>query len=149
MKHKTNETVFLILVGCVLLAVAGCSKRSPVPADPSAHAKARVSKLKCIQEGIASWYGKHMKGKETASGEKYDPKALTAASKTFPFGTELKVINLNNDRKVTVIVNDRGPYSGNRIIDMSVAAAQKLGMKESGLAPVCVIKTKQGGAQAD
>ena len=67
-----------------------------------------------------------MKGRLTASGEKYDPKALTAASRKFPIGTELNVINLKNDQNVTVTVNDRGPYSGKRIIDMSVAAANEI-----------------------
>jgi rare lipoprotein A len=90
-----------------------------------------------------------MKGHLTASGEKYDPKALTAASKKFPMGTELNVINLKNNQDVTVTVNDRGPYSGKRIIDMSVAAAHELGMEKSGLANVCVQNMEQADAQAD
>jgi rare lipoprotein A len=106
-----------------------------------------VSSLKCNQTGIASWYGTNMKGQKTASGEKYDPKALTAASRKFPLGTELSVTNLKNDRNVTVTVNDRGPYSGNRVIDMSGAAAQELGMKKSGVAPVCVRNAEQKDAQ--
>ncbi|MDP2654320.1 MAG: septal ring lytic transglycosylase RlpA family protein [Candidatus Omnitrophota bacterium] len=153
MKRKNSVTIFFILLNLVLFEIVGCSKGSdssaPASADASAHAKAPVSKLKCIQEGIASWYGKHMKGRPTASGEKYDPKALTAASRKFPFGTELNVINLDNDRNVTVTVNDRGPYSGNRIIDMSVGAAQKLDMEKSGLAPVCVLNAERQVTQAE
>ncbi len=148
MKCKTSETAFLILAGFVLLAIVGCSKRSAssavAPADTSAHAKAHVSRLQCIQKGIASWYGKHMKGRETASGEKYDPKLLTAASRKFAIGTELNVINLKNGRNVIVTVNDRGPYFGNRVIDLSAAAAEELGMKKAGITPVCVQDGEQG-----
>jgi rare lipoprotein A (peptidoglycan hydrolase) len=153
MKRKTSETAFLILVCFVLFTIVGCSKRSAssvsASADTSAHAVAHVSALKCIQTGIASWYGTHMKGQQTASGEKYNPKELTAASRKFPLGTELNVINLKNNQNVTVMVNDRGPYSGKRIIDMSVAAAHELDMEKAGLASVCVQNTEQGGAQPD
>jgi len=146
MKRKINKTAFLnLVVPLLFIIVSGC-KPAPAPVDTSVHAGTSASALKCIQTGTASWYGTNMKGQLTASGDKYDPKALTAASRTFPLGTELNVTNLNNNRNVTVTVNDRGPYSGNRIIDMSVAAARELDMKESGLAPVCVQDAKQGGA---
>lgn len=153
MKRRTHQIAFLILVILGLFVIVGCSKRADsavrTPATTAAPTVANAPKLKCIQTGTASWYGTNMKGQLTASGEKFDPKALTAASRKFPLGTELNVINLNNDRSVTVTVNDRGPYSGNRIIDMSAAAAHELGMKESGLAPVCVQNAEQGGAPAD
>jgi rare lipoprotein A len=149
MKRGTSQTASLILVIFVVFTIVPGCKRAPVPARTSAHAVTHVSALKCIQTGTASWYGTNMKGQLTASGEKYDPKALTAASRKFPLGTELHVTNLNNDRNVTVTVNDRGPYSGNRVMDMSVAAAQELGMKKSGLAPVCVQNTEQERAQSD
>jgi rare lipoprotein A len=142
MMRRTSQTaLFILVIFLPLTILSGCQRAST--ADTSAHAGAHVSALKCIQTGKASWYGTNMKGKRTASGEKYDPKALTAASRKFPLGTELNVTNLNNDRNVIVTVNDRGPYSGNRVIDMSVAAAQELGMKKSGLAPVCVQNTEQ------
>ena len=142
---KTRRIAFLILVIPGLLALVRCSKS----ADTAPLAAANASKLQCIQRGIASWYGTHMKGRLTASGEKYDPKALTAASRKFPMGTELNVINLKNNQEVAVTVNDRGPYSGKRIIDMSVAAAHELGMEKAGLANVCVQNMEQAGAQAD
>ena len=97
----------------------------------------------CLEIGTASWYGATLKGHLTASGEKYDPKALTAASRVYPLGTELNVINLKNDRSVLVTINDRGPYVHHRIIDLSVEAAQKLGMKKVGLAPVCIQETSK------
>ena len=149
MKRGDHRTEFRILAIIFLFTITPGCKRPSVPAESSAHAAAHVSPLKCIQTGTASWYGTNMKGQKTASGEKFDPKALTAASRKFPLGTELNVTNLNNDRNVTVTVNDRGPYSGSRVIDMSGAAAQELGMKKSGLAPVCVQNSEQRGAQAD
>lgn len=134
------QIVFLIIVILGLLALVEHSRRAAAPPG------ARASRLECAQRGIASWYGTHMKGRLTASGEKYDPKALTAASRKFPMGTELNVINLENDQDVIVTVNDRGPYVGKRIIDMSVAAARELGMEKAGLARVCVQNMEQADA---
>ena len=145
MKLRISQIALLILVLPGLLTLVRCSRS----ADTKAPAAANTSKLQCVQRGIASWYGTHMKGRLTASGEKYDPKALTAASRKFPMGTELNVINLKNNQDVTVTVNDRGPYSGKRIIDMSVAAAHELGMEKAGLAQVCVQNMEQADAQAD
>lgn len=142
-----KKIALLIVTTLALFTTVQCSKREAAPVstsvDTQAPAVSNASPLQCVQRGVASWYGTHMKGRLTASGEEYDPKALTAASRNFPLGTELNVINLKNDQNVTVTVNDRGPYSGNRIIDMSVAAAHELGMEEAGLALVCVQKTEQ------
>ena len=147
MKQSTSQIAFNILVILVLCAIVSGCKRAP--ADTSAHAVTRVSPLKCIQTGIASWYGKNMKGQQTASGDKFNPEELTAASRKLPLGTEVNVINLKNNQNVTVTVNDRGPYSGKRIIDMSVAAAHELGMEKAGLADVCVQSMEQAGEQPD
>jgi rare lipoprotein A len=86
------------------------------------------------QTGIASVYG--AKGGRTANGEQVSPRALTAAHKTLPFGTRVRVINRRNGRSVTVRINDRGPFVRGRIIDLTPAAARALGF--SGLAPVTV-----------
>ncbi|WP_256930809.1 septal ring lytic transglycosylase RlpA family protein [Pseudomonas sp. ABC1] len=88
------------------------------------------------QTGKASWYGSAHHGKKTASGERFDQHALTAAHRTLPFGTQVRVTNLDNGREVTVRVNDRGPFKRGRIIDLSRAAAQRLDMLRSGVAPV-------------
>jgi len=90
------------------------------------------------QEGIASWYGKEFEGRPTASGEIYDSSQLTAAHPNLPFGTVLVVTNRHNDKKVTVRVNDRGPFVAARIIDVSRAAAEQLDMIITGTAPVLV-----------
>ena len=87
-----------------------------------------------IKQGIASWYGPRFHGKKTATGEIFDMYALTAAHKTLPIPSWAEVTNLKNNRKVIVRINDRGPFVGNRLLDLSYAAAQELEMK--GLAPV-------------
>jgi rare lipoprotein A len=147
MKLRTSQMALFALVILGLLTIVKCSRRanSVVPAPAAVNSP----ELQCIQRGVASWYGASMKGRLTASGERYDPKALRAASRIFPFGTKLNIINLKNDQNVTVTVNDRGPYIGKRIMDMSIAAAHELGMEEDGLANVCVQSMEQADAQAD
>ncbi|MCL5041735.1 MAG: septal ring lytic transglycosylase RlpA family protein [Gammaproteobacteria bacterium] len=90
------------------------------------------------EEGIASWYGTKFHGRHTANGEIYDLYAMTAAHKTLPLPTYVRVINLENDREVIVRVNDRGPFYSDRIIDLSYAAAKRLGFAERGTARVRV-----------
>lgn len=90
------------------------------------------------QEGIASWYGAQFAGRPTASGEIFDPSLFTAAHKTLPFGTVLTVTNTHNNRRVTVRINDRGPFVAARIIDLSTAAAEVLDMISTGTAPVVI-----------
>ena len=91
------------------------------------------------QTGIASWYGPKFHGRRTANGEIYNMYAHTAASKTLPFNTIVRVINLNNGRSTIVRINDRGPFVKNRIIDLSYAAAKDIGMIGTGTAPVKII----------
>lgn len=88
------------------------------------------------ERGTASWYGPGFNGKPTASGEKFNQSAMTAAHKTYPFGTVVRVTNLRNGRSVQVRINDRGPFVKNRIIDLSKGAAKKIDMIQAGTAPV-------------
>lgn len=90
------------------------------------------------EEGIASWYGKDFHGKKTANGERYNMHGMTAAHKLLPLGTRVRVTHMNNRRSIIVRVNDRGPFSGNRIIDLSYAGAQQLGLIGTGTARVRV-----------
>lgn len=92
-----------------------------------------------IEQGVASWYGPNFHGKLTANGEKYDMYGLTAAHRTLPFNTVLRVKNLDNGESVQVRINDRGPYAKNRIIDLSKKAAQQIDMIGSGTANVELI----------
>lgn len=87
-------------------------------------------------EGVASWYGPGFDGNLTANGEIFDTTKLTAAHQTLPFGTLVRVTNLNNGEAVVVRINDRGPFVGGRIIDLSLAAAERLEMVDGGTAPV-------------
>lgn len=90
------------------------------------------------EEGIASWYGKQFHGRLTSSGETYNMYEMTAAHKTLPIPSYVKVTNLENNRTVVVRVNDRGPFHANRIIDLSYSAAHKLGFTQKGVAKVRV-----------
>ena len=87
-------------------------------------------------EGGASYYGAALRGRPTASGEPFDPSALTAAHRTLPFGTCLRVENVRNQRTVEVRVNDRGPFVDGRIVDLSEAAARRLDFVREGIARV-------------
>lgn len=109
------------------IAAAATIEVTPLPAPP-----APAPKL----VGIASWYGKHWQGRKTASGKRFDAKKLTAADRDLPLNTRVRVTNLLNGRTVEVVVNDRGPYVGDRVLDLSEAAAKRLGMVKEGLAPV-------------
>lgn len=86
--------------------------------------------------GPASWYGAKFQGRPTASGEPFDMEELTAAHPTLPFGTRIRVINPANGRSVVVRVNDRGPFAGERIIDLSRAAAEEIGLRNKGVGRV-------------
>lgn len=89
-------------------------------------------------EGQASWYGARHHGRKTASGERFDQNALTAAHRELPFGTRVQVTNLSNNKYVIVRINDRGPSSRKRLIDLSQQAAKQLDMLRAGVAPVRV-----------
>ena len=96
-----------------------------------------------VQKGLASWYGPDFHGKLTSNREIYNMHALTAAHKTLPFGAYVRVINLNNGKSIVVRINDRGPFIKGRIIDLSYAAARKLGLDIAGVAPVKIKVLKQ------
>src|SRR5699024_8851844 len=89
-----------------------------------------------IEQGQASYYGPRFAGRLTASGQRFNPKLLTAAHRSLPFGTRVRVTNLNNGKQAVVRINDRGPFVASRIIDLSPHAARMLGMLKTGVAPV-------------
>ncbi|MEJ8797096.1 septal ring lytic transglycosylase RlpA family protein [Trinickia caryophylli] len=88
------------------------------------------------QTGRASWYGKHFNGRRTASGERFDMHAMTAAHKTLPLAAYVRVTNTTNNKSVVVKINDRGPYVRGRVIDLSFAAAREIGLQSAGTARV-------------
>lgn len=89
-----------------------------------------------LVSGFASWYGEVWQGRTTASGEVFDKNQMTACHRTLPFGTLVRVVNLRNHRSVVVKINDRGNLNSGRVIDLSSAAAERIGLLGSGLAPV-------------
>jgi rare lipoprotein A len=101
-----------------------------------------------VEKGIASWYGEQFHGRRTSSGETYDMYAMTAAHKTLPLPTYVRVTNLENAREVVLRVNDRGPFHGNRIIDLSYTAAAKLDILAEGTGLVEVRALSAGGGDA-
>lgn len=98
--------------------------------------EASFSRLKQVSSGLATWYGLVLDSHRTASGERFDCRKLTAASNTLPFGTRVKVTNLKNGRSVIVRINDRGILNPGHVIDVSSAAAEKIGLLRTGIAPV-------------
>jgi rare lipoprotein A len=136
MKHTPYLAYFTILA-----VIIGCQQNDTSvkgPADNANIPKGGVVK----QQGPASWYGDDFHGKPTASGETYNQNALTAASKTLPLGTVAQVTNVDTGKSVTVKVNDRGPYVGNRVMDLSKAAAKKIDLKEQGVGKVKIVAHK-------
>jgi rare lipoprotein A len=110
-----------------------------ITAAPAAAARDRaVDRSGKTQTGVASYYGPHHAGKTTASGKPMRPNHLTAASPSLPLGTKAKVTNRETGKSVRVTVTDRGPYAKGRILDVSSKAAETLGMKDDGVAPVKV-----------
>src|SRR5438045_7556393 len=103
----------------ITAVVLGCA----LGATPAA-----AEETKPIQTGTASWYGPGFHGKRTANGERFNTHALTAAHKTLPFGTQLRVTNERTGKSVVVRINDRGPYAHSRVIDLSKAAADAVGI---------------------
>ncbi len=122
------------LVRAALALAVVCSLGACAPSRPPPGSVVRPTGF--IQVGLASWYGNGHAGHKTASGELFDPNAMTAAHRTLPMGAIVRVTNVENGRTVTVRINDRGPEDTSRIIDLSRAAADALGFRASGVAKV-------------
>jgi rare lipoprotein A len=132
---RTFECYLLAL----LLCLAACSSLPPPLALPSQPSAPEVSETPIFtQLGIASWYGKSSDGMVTANGEQFDMQAMTAAHRSLAFDTIARVTNTVTGRMVKVRINDRGPYTKRRIIDLSAAAAAASGIHEDGVVPVRV-----------
>lgn len=132
----------LALLGMAAM-LAACA--TPAPPPPPA-----AEQPVFHQQGVASWYGTFHQGHVTADGETFNMEAMTAAHRTLKFGTIVRVTNLANGRTVKVRINDRGPYVGKRIIDLSAHAARELGMAEKGTARVRIeeFESDQGTSEA-
>lgn len=122
----------------ILVFTLACATTSPAPNKP-------VEPM----QGVASWYGEEFAGRTTANGEIFDPLRFTAAHRTLPFGTILDVTNPKTNQTVRVRINDRGPYIGGRVIDLSYAAAQQIGLIEPGIGQVKIAVVKVGGGERE
>ena len=131
---KTPEDLTVMWVNNLRIALKG----SPLSSTEAANYKYRFNPKPIDFEGLASWYGPYFYGRPTASGELFVPGTMTAAHKTLPLGTYLEVTSPHTGRTIVVRVNDRGPYIGPRVLDLSETAAQELGVLEMGVSNVQV-----------
>jgi rare lipoprotein A (peptidoglycan hydrolase) len=132
--------VLPVTVICALVLLGCNSEHSNEQAKQAPQQKESAATTPVHKEvGEASWYGPGFHGKETSSGETFNQQEMTAAHPSLPMGTKAEVTNLENDKKVEVRINDRGPYAENRVIDLSSAAANKLDMKTDGTAQVKIV----------
>lgn len=126
--HEVTRPCWLVLVIAFVVAACGAAPK-----------KAETGKPTGVQTGFATWYGADHDGGPTASGERFNKNAMTAAHRTLPLGTRVRVTNQHNGHSVILRINDRGPYGKkSHIIDVSEAAARKLDMIEAGVVPVRV-----------
>jgi rare lipoprotein A len=129
---KTNIARSGLAAAIFLLGASG-TVAQPAAASAPASAPPATASAAASETGKIAWYGRKFAGRKTASGEAFNPEALTMAHKTLPFGTRVKITNPKNSKSVTVRVNDRGPTQPDRVGDVSYAAARKLGMLKSGV----------------
>ena len=127
------------MVSFMVVLAYGCASTATAPAMKPAD----------TLEGVASWYGEEFAGRTTANGEIFDPTLLTAAHRTLPFGTVLDITNPKTSQTVRVRVNDRGPYIGGRVIDLSYAAAQQIGLIEPGVGTVDIKIVRMGSGERE
>ena len=141
--NTCNRIATLPATICLLLILGGCASSSRFAGHGSggneSHASGKGSrvpagKVLLTLEGVVSFYGQDFQGKTTSNGETFDLHALTAAHRTFPFGTKVRVTNLESGKSVVVRVNDRGPFVDGRIMDLSMGAAQSIDLIRSGTA---------------
>lgn len=127
--------IFSAMLMPLLLTVSAAAQDAEVTND-SADVAAQIDEETEIGSGMASYYGNELAGNRTASGERFNPGELTAAHRTLPFGSLVRVTNTSNGDSVIVRINDRGPFAHGRVIDVSHAAAREIGMHRSGTARV-------------
>lgn len=128
----------LTMVALALALALGACGGAQKPQTPEKTRTGKpASSVRGVQEGLATWYGGSLHGRPTASGERFNKNAMTAAHRTLPMQTRVRVTNKRNGRSVVLRINDRGPFGKlSHIIDVSEAAARKLGMVDAGIVPV-------------
>jgi rare lipoprotein A len=138
MRRIPTILLLLLMAGCTPspLYRSGVSPSSPVTAKNQGRSETAEETTiiapgawpLSVEQGLASYYGREFHGRKTANGERFDMNGLTAAHRTLPFGTVVRVTNLSNNKSVTVRINDRGPFVEGRIIDLAQGAAKQIGL---------------------
>lgn len=155
MNNKNIAILLALILMMSMFTLTGCSQRSWTKHKVSRYTSAARQRstmrtytvmgrtyhptyvsVHDTMRGISSWYGPNFHGKQTSNGERYNMYGMTAAHKTWPMDTMVRVLNLRNHKSVVVRINDRGPFVSGRIIDCSFAAGRKIGLDKSGIAPV-------------
>ena len=126
----------LVRAFAVALSVAGSLLASSALAQSASAPATAVAASGDAMSGTSAWYGRKFNGRKTASGQRFNAGAMTAAHPTLPFGTRVKVTNTKNNRSVVVVINDRGPSTPGRMLDVTQAAATRLGFVRAGTADV-------------
>ncbi|MGD8302348.1 MAG: septal ring lytic transglycosylase RlpA family protein [Desulfobacterales bacterium] len=153
LRNRLNQLCLLLVCACVAGWGYGCASNTPPSSQPPPGKSGHPKPYKVLgrwyqplphsdgfrQSGLASWYGRDFHGKKTSNGERYNMYAMTAAHKTLPLGTYVRVHNLENNRGTVVRINDRGPFVRGRIIDLSYSAAKEVGIIGPGTARVEVV----------
>jgi rare lipoprotein A len=133
-KPSLAALVALVTLALGLPGASALADKQSMSLDAADDVPAVARGIFTAQEGVVSWYGAQFHDRKTASGERFDSGAFTMAHPRLPFGTMVRVTNLRNGRSVVVRVNDRGPFVGKRIADLSQAAASEIGMMRKGVA---------------
>ena len=158
LQKKMRNTVYTVYISTLLLLI-GCTSTSrfgersehagvsKAPTHTESSTQQSSGKVLLTLEGVASYYAHDFHGKQTSNGETYDMNGLTAAHRTFPFGTKVRVTNLENNKIVIVRVNDRGPFKEGRIMDLSMGAAKEIDLIRNGTARVKLEVIEWGNGQ--
>ncbi len=134
---RNYKSVALAIAGVIL--IPSCATQSNANSITESNVEFSPYKVKSVELGKASWYSiRTNRGTKTASGQRLDEKAATAAHKTLPMGTKVRVTNLANNKSEVVTINDRGPFIKGRVIDVTIGAAERLGFVKRGVIPVKV-----------
>ncbi len=152
-KATMFKAIFTFFFICLLIVAVSCTGGRSVARESYDTTTGYKHDPKSVdgysQIGIASWYGDKEHGNKTATGEKFNRYAYTAAHKTLPFGTVVRVTNLDNGRDVIVVINDRGPFIKGRIIDLSYSSARSVGLVKTGIAKVKVEVISSPSSRSD
>ena len=136
---KNNLLTILLICAIISIMVQGYPTQQAWPTE----ARFLQNYVRIYETGIASWYGDYHHGMTMANGKPFDMHALSIAHKSLPFGTKVRITNVNNSKQIDLIVTDRGPYIKGRVVDLSYAAAKEIGMVGAGIVP-CIVEVIRG-----